>query len=112
MLSKTKLVTIPSTLGAVFAVSMLAISPVKAEVNPFHMQSLSEGMFVADTHSKSKKEKFGKMDTNNDAQISKDEFLAYAEKKFAKKDTDGDGVLSKKERIIESETFDEKEPSR
>ena len=97
MLSKTKLLSVPSTLGAVFAVSMLAISPVKAEENPFHMQSLSEGMFVSDAHGKSKKEKFGKMDTNNDAEISKDEFMAYAEKKFAKKDTDGNGVLSKKE---------------
>ena len=97
MLSKTKLVSIPSTLGAVFAVSMLVISPVKADVNPFHMQSLSEGMFVSDAHGKNKKEKFGKMDTNNDAQISKDEYLAYAEIKFSNKDKDGDGVLSKKE---------------
>ncbi len=98
MLSKTKFVSIPSALGAVFAVSMLAISPVKAEESPFHTTSLSEGMFVADAHAgKSKKEKFGKMDSNNDAEISKDEFLAYAEKKFAKKDADGNGVLSKKE---------------
>lgn len=97
MLSKTKLVSIPSTLAAVFTVSVLAISPLKAEESPFHTQSLSEGMFVADAHGVSKKEKFGKMDTNNDAEISKDEFLAYAEKKFAKKDADGNGVLSKKE---------------
>ena len=97
MLKKSKVILIPSSFSAVLALSVLAISPVNAEQNPFNNNNLSEKMFVADTHGYSKKEKFGKMDTNNDAVISKDEFLTYAENKFSKKDTDGDGVLTKKE---------------
>ena len=34
------------------------------------------------------------MDADGDGSISKDEFMAHAEKKFEKKDKNGDGVLS------------------
>ncbi|NNC68809.1 MAG: hypothetical protein HKN83_12325 [Gammaproteobacteria bacterium] len=97
MLNRVKIISVPSFLGVVIAISILAIGPVNAEQNPFHSNSLSEGMILADNHGHSKKEKFGKMDTNNDAVVSKDEFLTYAENKFSKKDKDSDGVLTKEE---------------
>ncbi len=91
------MISVPSSLSAVLALSVLAISPVKAEQNPFHNSNLSERVIVADSHGHCKKEKFSKMDTNNDAVVSKDKFLTYAENKFSKKDKDGDGVLTKEE---------------
>lgn len=97
MLSKSKMLLIPSSLSVVLAASVLVISPVKAEENPFRMKNQSEGVIVADNHGYSKKEKFGNMDMNNDAVVSKDEYLTYAEKKFSKKDKDNDGVLTKEE---------------
>lgn len=39
-----------------------------------------------------------KMDSNGDGAISKDEFMAHAEKKFSKKDKNGDGVISEEEK--------------
>jgi len=39
----------------------------------------------------------GEMDTNDDGAVSKDEFLAHAEKKFAHKDKDGNGKIEKHE---------------
>lgn len=39
-----------------------------------------------------------KMDSDGDGVISKDEFMAHAEKKFSKKDRNGDGVISKDEK--------------
>ena len=97
MLKKSKSILIPSSFSAVIALSVVAIGPVSAEENPFGNSNLSERILIADAHGHSKKEKFGNMDTNNDAVVSKDEFLTYAENKFAKKDTDGDGVLTKEE---------------
>lgn len=44
-----------------------------------------------------KKDRFAMADANGDNQISRDEFLALAEKRFAKMDKNGDGVLSKDE---------------
>lgn len=65
--------------------------------------SLSAGAAFAGHHEggmdgKSKKGYYmKKMDTNEDGQISKDEFMAKYEKKFDKKDTNGDGFISKDE---------------
>jgi|GEM_PF-3008051 len=81
------------------AVAAFIFSPLHAaDQNPFHMSDLSSGYVVASDHGKKgdghgKRNKMKKMDTDGDGVVSKDEFLAHAEKKFAKKDKNGDGVL-------------------
>lgn len=97
MLSNVEVKSFVPELSALLAVSVLLISPVKALEDPFSVKKLSDGIVVADSHGHSKKEKFAKMDTDNNAMVSKEEFLAYAEKKFTKKDKNNDGVLSKEE---------------
>lgn len=51
------------------------------------------GSVIADNHGK-KHHKMKMMDTDGNGDISKDEFMAHAEKKFAKKDANGDGAIS------------------
>ena len=95
MFSHLKLFSL--SLGSIIFVSTLLFTPVHAaEENPFHMTDLSSGYMVADGHKKGhvKYHKMKKMDTDGDGTISKDEFMAHAEKKFSKKDANGDGVLS------------------
>ena len=48
-------------------------------------------------HGKHGGKMFERQDTNGDGVISKDEFLASAEKKFDKMDADGNGSVSKDE---------------
>ncbi len=98
MFSNLKLFAL--SLSSVIAASTLFFAPLNAaEENPFHMTDLSSGYMVAEGH----KSKHGKghkmkmMDTDGNGSISKDEFMAHAEKKFGKKDADGDGVLSAEE---------------
>jgi len=70
-------------LGYVFVVCLCA-SPVLAGG---HLESERSG----------KSGRFAAADTNGDNQISRQEFLALAEKRFAKMDKNGDGVLTKDE---------------
>ena len=56
MIKKSKTVLIPSSLSAVLALSILAISPVNAAQNPVQMNNLSQGILVADSKEYIKKE--------------------------------------------------------
>lgn len=99
MLNKTNLKPITAAIGTVFVTSALIVSPAGAETNPFQMTDLSSGYMVADGHEGKKmcKKKMKKMDTDGDGSVSKDEFMAHAEKKFAHKDKNGDGVITRDE---------------
>ena len=86
--------------SALMVMGALFLAPVNAaEENPFHMSELSPANMLADSHKKEHKKghKMKMMDTDGDGSISKDEFMAHAEKKFAKKDKNGDGILSAEE---------------
>ena len=65
MFKKSKTVLIPSSLSAVLALSILAISPVNAAQNPVQMYNLSQGTLVSDSYEYIKKE-------NDDAQITEE----------------------------------------
>ena len=90
----TKLKPINAALGTVLASSAFIVTPAIAEQNPFQITDLESGYMVAGSHGKGKHDKMKKMDTDGDGSVSKDEFMAYAEKKFSYKDKNGDGVLS------------------
>ena len=84
-------------ISTIIATGSFASSLVSADENPFQMTDLSSGYMVADGHGDKKSckiRKMKKMDTDGDGAVSKDEFMAHAEKKFAKKDKNGDGVIS------------------
>ena len=88
-----KLKSFVPVVSTIVAMSALIFVPLNAaEENPFQTTDLSSGYLVADSHGKHNKMK--KMDTDGDGVVSKDEFMAYAEKKFARKDKNGDGVIS------------------
>ncbi len=100
MLKKSDLKPITTAIGAVFVTSALMTSTATAEDSPFQMTDLSSGYMVADGHGDKKMckmKKMKKMDADGDGVVSKDEFMAHAEKKFSRKDKDGDGVISAEE---------------
>ena len=106
MLKKSNLKPITAAIGTVFVTSTLIAAPASADQNPFQMTELSSGYMVADGHEGKcgegkcgdkktcKIKKMKKMDTDGDGAVSKDEFMAHAEKKFSRKDKNGDGVIS------------------
>ena len=106
MIKKSDLKPITAAIGTVFVTSTLMTTSVSAEENPFQMTDLSSGYMVADGHEgkcgegkcgekkSCKIKKMKKMDTDGDGVVSKDEFMAHAEKKFSRKDKNGDGVIS------------------
>lgn len=63
---------------------------------------------MAADHDGKHRDMFAKHDTNGDGMISKEEFLATAEKKFADMDTDGDGSISKAESDAKKAEWKEK----
>ena len=79
--------------GAMIASSAFIAIPVGADENPFQIIDLPTSYMVAGSHG-GKHNKMKMMDTDGDGSVSKEEFMAYAEKKFERKDTNGDGVLS------------------
>ncbi len=81
------------SIGVVLLLSAFILSPVSASDNPFNVADRASGYQVADSHG-GKHCKMKKMDTDGDGTVSKDEFMAHAEKKFSHKDKNGDGVLS------------------
>ncbi len=83
-------------LSAVLLLSAFIISPVSASDNPFNMSDQVSGYMIADSHG-GKHCKMKNMDTDGDGSVSKEEFMAHAEKKFSHKDKNGDGVLSSDE---------------
>ena len=105
----TELKPLIPSVSALVATSALIMSPLNAaEQNPFQLTELSSGYMVADKEGKCGEGKCGEgkcgkgkkmkmMDTDGDGAISKQEFMAHAEKKFAKKDKNGDGVISRDE---------------
>ncbi len=108
MQKKPEIKPIAAAIGAVFVTSALFTTSASAEENPFQMTELSSGYMVAEKEGKCGEGKCGegkcgmakkmkKMDADGDGAVSKDEFMAYAEKKFAKKDKNGDGVLTQDE---------------
>ena len=100
MIKKPEIKPIAVAIGTVFVTSALLTTPASADENPFQMTELSSGYMVADGHKgkrSCKIKKLKKMDTDGDGAVSKDEFMAHAEKKFAKKDKNGDGVISAEE---------------
>ena len=68
MFKKSKTVLIPSSLSAVLALSILAISPVNAAQNPVQMNNLSQGTLVTDSKEYINKE-------NDATQITEDSEL-------------------------------------
>lgn len=54
------------------------------------------------------KDLFAVHDTNSDGKVTKEEFIAGAEKKFAELDTDKDGVISKQEHEARKAQWKEK----
>lgn len=54
------------------------------------------------------KDMFALHDTNNDGKVTKEEFLAGAEKKFTEMDTNKDGVISKEEHEARKAEWKEK----
>ena len=100
MIKKPEIKPIAAAIGTVFVTSALYAVPASADENPFQMTELSSGYMVAEEHKgkrSCKIKKMKKMDTDGDGAVSKDEFMAHAEKKFAKKDKNGDGVISAEE---------------
>ena len=89
--------------GILWATSIFATQMAIADENPFRMTELSSGYVVAEGHGKGhgkchgKRHKMKMMDSDGDGSVSKEEFMAHAEKKFSKKDKNGDGVLSAEE---------------
>ena len=81
------------SLSAVVMLSAFILVPVSANDNPFNATDKTSSYLVADSHG-GKHCKMKKMDTDGDGSVSKDEFMAHAEKKFSYKDKNGDGVLS------------------
>ena len=53
--------------------------------------------FVFADHGEHMKKMMGKMDTNNDGQVSKEEWIKHHEEMFTKLDADGDGNITKEE---------------
>ena len=92
----TKSISLKSLIATVFVIFAMTLAPLQsADENPFAMPELSSGTSVADRHGgHGKHRKMKMMDADGDGSISKDEFMAHAEKKFEKKDKNGDGVLS------------------
>ena len=108
MVKKSESKPVAAAVGATLAISILAVPMTNASDNPFGMTELSSGYMVAYDkegkcgegkcgENKGMKHRMKNMDTNNDGAVSKDEFMAHAEKKFAMKDKDGDGVISAEE---------------
>ncbi len=67
------------------------------------------GMAMADHHGGKKMDRmFEKHDTDQDGVISKEEFLAHAEKRFIDMDEDGNNEISKEEAKAHKEKMKEK----
>ena len=80
------------SIGTVLLLSAFIITPVSAENDPFEVTDQTSAYLVADGNG-GKHCKMKKMDTDGDGSVSKDEFMAHAEKKFSHKDKNGDGVI-------------------
>ena len=67
---------------------------------------------LADGHGEDARRGLGHHDTNGDGTITKDEFLAHAEKRFAKMDANGDGTITRGEAKEAREKMREKRKER
>jgi len=112
MSSKRNMKPLALAVGTALCGSIIALSSVQAETNPFGMADLSSGYMVAGMKEgkcgegkcggsmKGKEGKCGMkmMDADGDGKITKEEFMSGHEKMFSMKDKNGDGVIDASER--------------
>ena len=95
MLKKTNLISLLAIAGFIASGAFMTTA-INAEETAVNKLQLAE--HHGDGHKKyNHKHHMKKMDTDGDGQISKDEFMAHAEKRFSKKDKNNDGFISKDE---------------
>lgn len=80
---------------AFVASAMIAFPLVAADEERIQKNALTTGYMIAHKDGGCG---MSKMDADGDGVISKNEFMAHAEKKFSKKDKNGDGVISEEEK--------------
>lgn len=103
MSSKRNMKPLALAVSTALCGSMIALSSVQAETNPFGMADLSSGYMVAGMKGKEGKCGEGKcgmkmMDADGDGKVTKEEFMSGHEKKFSMIDKNGDGVIDANER--------------
>ncbi len=104
MSKKSQLKPLAAAVSAVLASGVFIIPTVSAEESPFQITELFSGYMLAGKEGKCGEGKCGMkmegkcgmkmMDTNEDGDISKEEFMQHHEKKFTEKDKNEDGKLT------------------